>query len=152
MANYEDTRINKIRIYLFEIIEEIINDSNFQINADMLSNEINNYSLNKMPVQREITKFITGKTIYRDVFSFRSRKAYSQDVINNLENVGFFEIFEKLISKKNRQKILPDFEGVESIECLNNGTMIIASTKDAIFDIQIQITYSVDDAEEVVSL
>lgn len=141
--NYSDSRINKLRLYLFSVIEELKADSKFQINADMLSNEIDNYSLDKMPVAPLITKWITGKQINRDVFSFRSRVAYSQDAINNLKNIGFFEDFEKLIFENNRQGVLPEIEGIESIECLNCGTLLDAKTNKAIFDIQIQITYKI---------
>lgn len=141
--NYSDSRINKLRLYLFSVIEELKADSKFQINADMLSNEIDNYSLDKMPVAPLITKWIIGKQINRDVFSFRSRVAYSQDAINNLKNIGFFEDFEKLIFENNRQGVLPEIEGIESIECLNCGTLLDAETNKAIFDIQIQITYKI---------
>ena len=37
--------------------------------------------------------------------------------------------------------MLPDIVGIESIECLNCGTLINANTNSAEFDIQIQITY-----------
>ena len=37
---------------------------------------------------------------------------------------------------------MPDIENVESIECLNSGTMLSSDNgNSAIFDIQIQITY-----------
>ena len=138
---YNNTRIAKLREYLFNIIDTFITNKKYQINADMLDNEIDNYSLDKMPVDTEMEKWIIGNTIKRDVFAFRSRVAYSQDVINNLSNVGFFENFEKIIKEKNEQKILPDIDGIESIECLNCGTMNIMDTNTAVFDIQIQITY-----------
>jgi hypothetical protein len=67
--------------------------------------------------------------------------AYSQDTINNLENIGFFEKFERLIKTNDEAKILPDIEGIESIECLNCGTLNNTDTHTAEFDIQIQITY-----------
>lgn len=138
----DDLRISKIREYLFEIIDNIIKDDNYQINADMLSNDINNYSLDKMPVEKEVERWITGIEIHRDVFSFRSRYAYSQDAINNLKNIGFFEIFEQIIFDNNEKGILPEIEGIESIECLNCGSMNIADDGNtAIFDIQLQIKY-----------
>ena len=43
--------------------------------------------------------------------------------------------------KNNDNKILPDIKGIESISCLNCGTMNNANTNTAEFDIQIQITY-----------
>lgn len=139
--NYEDTRIDKLRAYLFGILGTLTNNEVNQINADMLDKEPENYSLNKIPTNPIIEKWITGYTKYQDVYSFRSRKAYSQDVINNLLNIGFFEAFENIIEENNKNKILPDIEGIESIECLNSGTLNVANTNTAIFDIQIRIIF-----------
>lgn len=143
--NYENTRISKLRDYLFEIIDALTNDNKYQINADMLDNEPDNYSLNKIPVDPIVEQWITGYTRYQDVYSFRSRKSYSQDVVNNLSNIGFFEAFEKIIKQNNENKILPDIEGIESIECLNCGTLNIARTNTAVFDVQIRIVYGIDE-------
>ncbi len=141
-----DYRIAKLREYLFTVIDELSNKTKYQINADMLSNNIDDYSLDKIPTEKEVENWIIGGGVCRDVFSFRSRKAYSQDTINNLANIGFFEEFEKKINSNNQEGILPDIEGIESIECLNQGTMNNAETQTAEFDIQIQITYR-DDME-----
>lgn len=138
---YKDTRISKLRIYLISIIGTLTTDKSFQINANMLSNDINNYSLDKIPTSSTIEKWINGVFIYRDVYSFRSRMAYSQDTINNLLNIGFFEKFESIIKSNNKKGILPNITGIQSIECLNCGTMNSADTNTAEFDIQLQITY-----------
>lgn len=134
-------RITQLRAYLFTILDKLIGNSKYQINANMLDNDIENYSLDKIPTASTIEKWINGTEIHRDVYSFRSRKSYSQDTINNLKNVGFFETFEKQIKSNNNKGILPEIEGIESIECLNSGTMVSAETGTAEFDIQIQITY-----------
>lgn len=141
MIEYEDTRISKLRDYLFNVIDNLTNNSKYQINAYMLSNDINNYSIDKIPTQTEVEKWIIGPTIRRDIFSFRSRVSYSQDVINNLENIGFFEEFENTIKSNNQNGILPEIDKIETIECLNCGTMTVADANTATFDIQIQITY-----------
>ena len=139
--NYSDARITKLRTYLFSIIDTLTADKNYQINADMLDNDINNYSLDKIPTASTVEKWVNGVEIHRDVFSFRSRKAYSQDTINNLSNIGFFETFESIIKSNNKKGVLPEIKGIQSIECLNCGAMLTADTDTAIFDIQIQITY-----------
>lgn len=139
--DYNETRISKLRTYLFSIIDTLATDKNYQINANMLSNDINNYSLDKIPTSSQVERWVTGLEIHRDVFSFKSRNAYSQDVINNLSNIGFFEKFESIIKSNNKKGVLPDIEGIESIECLNCGTMLSSDTNTAEFDIQIQITY-----------
>lgn len=140
--NTENTRISKLRDYLFEIINSLTTNRKYQINANMLSNKVEDYSIDKMPVQTEVEKWIIGPAIRRDVYSFRSRKSYSQDTIVNLKNMGFFEQFENAIKVNNEQHNLPDIENIESIECLNPFTMNNNDDgKTAEFDIQIQITY-----------
>ena len=140
--DYSEKRITKLRDYLFNIIDTLMADNNaYQINSNMLSNDVNNYSIDKIPTQTTVERWITGVEIHRDVFSFRSRMAYSQDVINNLSNIGFFEDFEAKIYSNNEKGILPEIDGIEKIECLNCGTMNFAETNTAEFDIQIQITY-----------
>lgn len=141
IVKVEDLRITKLRTYLLSIIDALVTNKKYQINANMLSNEPNNYSLDKIPTSSTVEEWITGTKICRDVYSFRSRVGYSQDTIENLINVGFFEIFEKLISSNNEKGILPDIEGIQSIQCLNCGSMNNANTNTAEFDIQIQITY-----------
>ena len=138
---YNETRISKLRTYLFSIIDTLTTDKSYQINANMLDNDINNYSLDKIPTSSTIEKWVTGVEIHRDVYSFRSRMAYSQDTINNLLNIGFFEKFESIIKSNNKKGILPEINGIQNIECLNCGTMNSADTNTAEFDIQLQITY-----------
>lgn len=137
----DELRITKLRTYLFSIIDTLLTDNKYQINANMLSSEPNNYSLDKIPTASTVEEWITGTRICRDVYSFRSRVGYSQDTINNLINVGFFEIFEDIISSNNEEGILPNIEGIQSIQCLNCGSMTNANTNTAEFDIQLQIEY-----------
>ena len=136
-----NTRIDKLREYLCNVINTLTNRENSQINADMLSKNVNNYSLDKIPTASVVMKWINGDEIRKDVFSFRSRKEYSTNEIINLQNIGFFEEFEKAIKTNNKKGVLPEINGIESIECLNCGTMLRADTNTAIFDIQIQIIY-----------
>lgn len=141
--DYKDLRITKLREYLLNIISELTETQNYQINANMLSNDINNYSLDRVPTESTVEKWIMGIEIHRDVYSFRSRMAYSKDTINNLENIGFFETFEKKIKDNNEKSILPEIDGIEKIECLNCGTLNDTDTNTAEFDIQLQITYRI---------
>lgn len=141
----ENTRIAKLRQYLFKIIDTFIKDKNYQINANMLSNDANNYSLDKIPTNSKVEKWITGLEIHKDIYLFRSRLGYSQDAINNLANVGFYEMFEDIIRSNNKKGILPKINGIETIECLNCGSMEDANTNTCEFAIQLQITYKIGD-------
>lgn len=133
-------RIEKLRSYLFNVINTLTSDRDYQINADFLGDE-GNYSLDKIPTASVVEKWVSGVEIHRDVYSFRSRKAYSQDTINNLSNIGFFEAFEEAINSNNKEGVLPEINGIESIECLNCGAINGIDETQATFDIQIQITY-----------
>ena len=143
-----DYRIVKLRTYLMGVLETLTNKKT-PINADMLSNNPDYYSLDKIPTSSVVQKWITGNEIHKDVYSFRSRRNYSQDTLNNLKNIGFFEEFESLIKSNNKEGILPEIEGIESIECLNCGTLNYADTNTAEFDIQIQITYRYKERDEI---
>lgn len=139
------TRIEILGSYLENILEEL-NSKYKRINADFLGLEINNYSLDKIPTESTVEKWITGCKICHDVYSFRSRNPYSSNRLNNLKNIGFFEEFEKTINSNNTKGILPEIKNIESIECLNCGTFNNAdpSEKTAEFDIQLQIVYRED--------
>ena len=100
----------------------------------------------KLTLKSEVLNYnnkdiIIGDFLKRDVYSFRSRMNYSADTMTNIENIGFYETFERIIKQKNDNNILPDIEGIQSISCLNCGTMNNANTNTAEFDIQIQIEY-----------
>ena len=77
---------------------------------------------------------------------------YSPDVISNIENIGFYEEFEKIIKLKNELGQLPDIKGIENIKCLNCGSMVNANTNTAEFDIQIEIEYRETEEESIISL
>ena len=136
----DNLRITKLREYLMDVISEL-KENYEQLNVDFLSNEPDNYSLDKIPVVPQVEQWIIGNIVYRDTFNFRSRMNYSADTISNIENIGFYEAFEKVIKQKNDVNDLPEIDGIESIQCLNAGTMRSANTNTAEFGIQIQITY-----------
>lgn len=145
IIDVQNTRIAKLGKYLETILEEL-NNKYKKINADFLGIDVNNYSLDKIPTASEVETWLTGTKICRDVYSFRSRNAYSSDRLSNLKNIGFFETFQKIINSNNDNGILPEIDNIENIECLNQGTFnsADASGKTAVFDIQLQIVYRED--------
>lgn len=147
-VEYRNKRISKLRDYLFTIVDTLMDDEKYQINANMLSNDINNYSLDKIPTASTVEKWVMGIEVHRDVFAFRGRFEYSQDEANNLRNIGFFEDFEYMVNSNNKKGILPNIKGIESIECLNPGTLSSITANTAEFEIQIQIEYRINNKEE----
>lgn len=46
-----------------------------------------------------------------------------------------------MIELNNNEGILPDIDGIETIECLDNGAILDATTNTARYSIQMKITY-----------
>lgn len=136
-----ETRIAKLREYLFTVIDKLLTDNSYQINANMLDKNINNYSLDRIPTDTKIFTDIIGNKTYQEAYSFRSRNNYNQDTLNNLLNIGFFEFFEGIIDSNNEKGILPEIDGIISIECLNCGALNSIEDNTAEFYIQIGINY-----------
>ncbi len=149
-VNPDNSRIAKVRTYLFTILDTLLTDKKYQINANFLTNDINNYSLDRLPVDDNVEQWIIPIKKYREVYELRSRNSYGQEVMENLTNIGFFEEFEETINSNNNKGILPDIEGIESIECLNVGALSIAETQTSIFAIQIQINYIKNKTKEII--
>ncbi len=149
MNDVNDFRISKLRLYLFDVINTLTDNRNYQINANMLSDKIDDYSLDKLPT-KSVIPWVTGDTYCTETYSFRSKKSYSKDAIVNLKNMGFFELFEEAIENNNKKRVLPNIEGIQSISCLNPWSMIKNDDgKTATFDIQIQIEYLKKRKEEL---
>ena len=130
--------ISKIRQYFFNLG---IIDENSNINVDFLSNEPIQYVIEPIPVEPIIKAYKDGGSLRQFVFQFGSREYYGADVIQNMKNTEFYEDFSALIEDNNRKGVLPKINGIQSIECLNNGTINEDNTDNAKYVIQMRITY-----------
>ena len=138
----DETKASKLITYLYDIISEIKSDSDYQIKADFLQDDINSYSVDKIPIEKTEEKWILfGTKICQDTYRFRSRFIYSSDQADELDNVGFWEQFENKIEYNNLHKIWPEIDGIESIECLDRGSLAYADDNTCEMNIQIKITY-----------
>ena len=133
--------INKLRNYFFELG---IIDGNSNINVDFLSNEPIQYVIEPIPVEPIIKAYKDGGSLRQFVFQFGSREYYGADVIQNMKNTEFYEDFSALIEDNNRKGVLPNIDGIQSIECLSNGTINEDNTDNAKYVIQMRITYYKD--------
>ena len=130
--------INKLRNYFFELG---IIDGNSNINVDFLSNEPIQYVIEPIPVEPIIKAYKDGGSLRQFVFQFGSREYFGADVIQNMANTEFYEDFSALIEDNNRKGVLPEIDGIQSIECLSNGTINEDNTNNAKYVIQMRIIY-----------
>ena len=130
--------ISKIRQYFFELG---IIDGNSNINVDFLSNKPIEYVIEPIPMEPVIRQYADGSSLRQFVFQFGSREYFGADVIQNMKNTEFYENFSALIEDNNKKGVLPKIKGIQSIECLNNGTINEDNTDNAKYVIQMRITY-----------
>ena len=133
--------ISKIRQYFFDLG---IIDENSNINVDFLSNKPIEYVIEPIPVEPILRQYADGSSLRQFVFQFGSREYFGADVIQNMRNTEFYEDFSELIEDNNKKGVLPKINGIQSIECLNNGTINEDNTDNAKYVIQMRITYYKD--------
>lgn len=131
-------RIEKIRQYL---IDNNIIDENYRINVDFLGENPTEFAIVPIPIDPILEKYVDGSSLRQYQFQLISCNDYGADVLQNMSNSKFYEDLYDLIELNNSKGILPDINGIESIECLNNGAILDATTNTARYSIQMKITY-----------
>ena len=131
--------IEKIRDYFKEnvtLAEEIDN-----ILVDFLGEDATSYSIEPIPIEPKLKPYTDGGSLNQYVFQFGSREFYDDSVAQNINNLGFYERFQEEIETNNKNGVLPEITGIQSIECLNNGTIQDVQSGTAKYVIQMRITY-----------
>ena len=131
--------IEKIRDYFkskVTLAEEFDN-----ILVDFLGEDATSYSIEPIPVEPKLKLYADGGSLNQYVFQFGSREFYDNSVAQNINNLGFYDKFQEEIETNNKNGVLPEITGIQSIECLNNGTIQDVQSGTAKYVIQMRITY-----------
>lgn len=135
--------IESVRNYLLTC--PLLNDG--RVNIDWLGAEPAEYSIDGSPVNPIVKRYADGGTIRQFNFVFSSVEAYGQDVLNNIENSGFYEDFAEWLEKQNKTKILPEMDNGRKaigIEALNTGYLFENTVDRARHQIQCRLLYYMD--------
>ncbi|HII4398208.1 TPA: chloramphenicol resistance protein [Clostridium perfringens] len=115
-----------------------------RIGVDYLDKETTTYSIEKVPCNPIIKKYVDGSCKKQELFIFTSRESYGPDIINNLNNINFYENFVSWLEEKNRTGDLPILDGkreVEKIEILTPGYAFETDVDKARYQIQLRLIY-----------
>lgn len=123
------------------MIDIDIIDEDYRINVDFLGETPTEFAIVPIPVDPILEKHVDGSSLRQYQFQLISCNDYGADVLQNMSNSKFYEDLYDLIESNNKEGILPDINGIESIECLNNGAILDATTNTARYSIQMKITY-----------
>ena len=132
--------IEKIKEYFIENIQLAEEFENILI--DFIGDEAITYTIEPVPVEPVIRPYTDGSSLRQYVFQFGSREYYDNGIAQNIENLDFYEKFKDEIETKNKEGVLPDIDGIQSIECLTDGTIQDVQNGTAKYIIQMRITYT----------
>lgn len=114
-----------------------------RVNVDYLSNSPTTYSIEGVPVEPILKKYVNG-TVRQYVFIFCSRESYGEDVRTNIDNSGFYENFSNWLEKCTLDCNLPILDkGMEpwSIEAITSGYAFDTDADNAKYQIQVKLKY-----------
>ena len=131
--------LEKIREYFKK--EVTLAEEFNEILVDFLGKEATSYSIEPIPTDKVLRQYTDGGGLYQLVFQFGSKEFYDESLNQNIENLNFYERLQNEIEENNNKGILPEIDGIQSIECLNNGTIQDIQNGTAKYGIQMRITY-----------
>lgn len=130
--------IEEIRKYF---IEQKIVDKKNRINIDFLGSKPTEFSIEKVPTNPILEKYIDGSSYRQFQFQLVSCNNYGPEIAQNLSNSEFYEDFYKTIEEKNKNRVLPKIDGIDTIECLDNGAIVDVTANTARYSILMRVKY-----------
>ncbi|MDU1313937.1 MAG: chloramphenicol resistance protein [Clostridium septicum] len=115
-----------------------------KVNVNYLEPYADTYSIEEVPIEPIVKKYVNGDSIRQYAFIFTSRKPYGVDVLQNIDNSGFYEKFADWIEDNNNNDIFPLLDNkLEPLEVKVTSTgYAFAVTEDtAQFQIQLKLKY-----------
>lgn len=115
-----------------------------KVNVNYLEPTVDTYSIEEVPIEPVVKKYVNGDSVRQYAFIFTSREPYGIDVLQNIDNSGFYEKFADWIENQNNNEIFPLLDnGLEVLEIKVTSTgYAFAVTEDtAQFQIQLRLKY-----------
>lgn len=117
-----------------------------KVNIDFLPSDPDTYSIEEIPSEPILKEYIDGSSDRQFVFVFASRMLWNDEVINNIQNSGFFEKFQNWLEECTENDILPQMaEGMTAykIEAVSNGYLfdVNGNSQYARYQIQCRLLY-----------
>ena len=78
-----------------------------RLDVDFLDEDIDTYSIDTIPCEEVLKRYKDGGKLKQFQFAVSSRRAYEQNIKNNLSNLQFFEDLTTWVENKARSRQLP---------------------------------------------
>lgn len=133
--------IEAIRKYIGDL--ECMSTFTTAININYLGPDIDSFSIEEIPVNPIVKKYLDGTAIRQFQFVFCSREPYGGEILQNIENSTFYEDFADEIESKNNDGILPLLENGESlkIEVISSAYTVSVTEDTSMYQINLNFKY-----------
>lgn len=115
-----------------------------RVNVNYLEPSPDTYSIEEIPIEPILKKYVNGDSIRQYAFIFTSREPYGADVLQNIDNSGFYERFAEWVENNNDNGIFPILEnGLEpqEIKVTSTGYAFGVTESTAEYQIQLRLKY-----------
>lgn len=115
-----------------------------RLNVDYLPKRPIAYMISPSPVDSVITQYHGGSAQRQFVFVLASVNMYSEEILTNIANSGFYEALEDWMREQTRRRTLPKLPGNRTamrLEALSTGYLYDASATEAHYQIQCRLVY-----------
>ncbi|NFN94929.1 chloramphenicol resistance protein [Clostridium botulinum] len=115
-----------------------------RVNVNYLASEADTYSIEEVPCEPILKKYLDDSSLRQYLFVFTSREPYSSNEVQNIENSGFYEKFADWIEIQNEKEVFPTLG--ENMECteikvISSGYAFAVSENTAQYQIQLRLKY-----------
>lgn len=115
-----------------------------RVNVNYLDNNATSYSIEETPTNPLVKQYLNGDSLNEYKFIFCSREFYSSDVLQNINNSGFYEEFANWIYSQNLNRNFPildkNCECIE-IKTISSGYAFQVAEDKARYQIELSIKY-----------
>lgn len=82
-----------------------------RLDVDFLDDAADTYSVDTIPCEEVIKRYMDGSTMKQFQFAVSSRRFYDQNITQNLGNLEFFEGLTAWVEQKAQARDLPEMDG-----------------------------------------
>lgn len=136
--------IQALRNYMRELKCLDTFNSAIKVNVNYLEPSPDTYSIEEIPIEPILKKYVNGDSIRQYAFIFTSREPYGVDVLQNIDNSGFYEKLADEIEFNNDNGIFPTLDtSLEPLEIkvTSTGYAFAVTESTAQFQIQMRLKY-----------
>lgn len=120
----------------------LLKDGYFHV--DFLGADPVEYTLEVMPCDPVVKRYVNGDTLKRYLFAFGSREYYSADRVQNIGNIAFYEELSDWVEMQDRLENfprIPEGKYPEGLRTVSSGYLFDESMESARYQIQVELIY-----------